>query len=80
MLVHANISNSEIEPFIAVKRDNFQHEILVNFDFGIWANWVILAILAISSIWLILEILAILDCFFAILQFGLVLVIRRSFW
>ena len=25
VLVYANISNSEIEPFIAVKRDNFQH-------------------------------------------------------
>ena len=26
MLVHANILNSEIEPFIAVTRDNFEHE------------------------------------------------------
>ena len=26
MLVHANILNSEIEPFIAVTRDNFEHD------------------------------------------------------
>ena len=26
MLVYANILNSEIEPFIAVKRDNFQQD------------------------------------------------------